>query len=221
MRLLVLGATGGVGRHVLTQALEAGHEVTVLARASSSLAPPAGVRVVRGEVSAGTGLDEAMPGQDAVLSSIGMQRRNPANPWSPSLSAQDLTSASARHIVAAMQRHGVRRVVAVSAAGVAESRAQLNLLMRFFLATTMIGTAYADLARMEATYAESGLDWLAPRPTRLVDGPVTGRVRVVPSFGLRDQVSRADVAAWMLAALAAPRWPAPEWGSHTPQLAGG
>lgn len=221
MRLLILGATGGVGRHVLSLAVDAGHQVTVLARTSSTLEAPPGVRVVRGEVLSGSGLDEAMPGQEAVLSSIGMQRRNPVNPWSTRVSAADLTSASARFIAAAMQRHGVRRVVAVSAAGVGDSYGRLNPLMRFFLATTMIGTAYRDLAAMERAYAESGVDWLAPRPTRLLDGAASGQIRVVDAFGLGASIARADVARWMLDALASPAWPEPSWGSRTPQLAGG
>jgi hypothetical protein len=147
-----------------------------------------------------------------------MQRRRPANPWSKSISPPDLTSKAAASIVASMARHEVKRIVAVSAAGVGDSAARLNLLMRFFLATTMIGTAYRDLAAMEAVYAESGLDWLAPRPTRLTDGPLTGKTRVVAAFGTNAAISRADVARFMLDALGVPTWPAAAWGSRTPQI---
>jgi hypothetical protein len=42
-----------------------------------------------------------------------------------------------------------------------------------------------------------------------------------PELDERTQISRADVAAWMLAALAEPVWPGPAWGSRTPQLANG
>ena len=38
-RLLILGATGRLGRHVLSQAVAAGHEVTVLVRTPSKLLP--------------------------------------------------------------------------------------------------------------------------------------------------------------------------------------
>jgi hypothetical protein len=150
-----------------------------------------------------------------------MQRANPANPWSRSLSPPDLTSRAAAAITGSMARCGVRRVVMVSAAGVGDSVVHLNLPMRFLLATTMIGTAYADLAAMEATLAASGLDWLAPRPTRLTDGPATGRVAVTQTFSAAAAISRADVAAWMLDALDLPAWPAPTWGSRAPQITGG
>jgi uncharacterized protein YbjT (DUF2867 family) len=219
MRVLVLGVTGGVGRHVVTQTLAAGHQVSVLVRASAQWEPVAGVRAVRGALlEDGPSLDEAMQGAQAVLCSVGMQRKNPANPYSKSVSPADLTSSAAARIVASMKRQGVARVVAVSAAGVAESAARLNLPMRFLLATTMIGDAYADLAKMEATFASSGLDWLAPRPTRLVDGPETKRLKVVESFGVRDAISRADVAGWMVRALSLPTWPLPDWKGRTPQV---
>jgi putative NADH-flavin reductase len=220
MKVLVLGATGGVGRHVVPLAQAAGHEVTVLTR-SSSYTAPAGVRVVHGEVLAGDGLAAAMAGQQAVLSSIGMQRKHPANPWSASLSPTDLTSTTARRIAAAMKAAGVPRIVAVSAGGVGDSAPRLNAVMKFFLATTMIGTAYRDLAVMESVYADSGLDWVAPRPTRLTNAARAPRVAVVESFGAFDDISRADVAGWMVAALAVPVWPDPSWGGRTPQISRG
>jgi putative NADH-flavin reductase len=217
MKLLILGATGGVGRHLVSHAQLAGHELTVLTR-SASWVPPQGVRAVRGEVLDGPGLSDAMSGQDAVLSTIGHQRKNPANPWSASVSPRDLTAAAARRIVAAMKAAQVGRVIAVSAAGVGDSAPQLNLVMRFFLATTVIGDAYRDLAVMEQVYATSGLDWLCPRPTRLTHGPRVHRLRVTTAFGAMDDISREDVAGWMLGALASPQWPDASWGGRTPQI---
>jgi purine nucleoside phosphorylase len=156
-----------------------------------------------------------MAGAAAVLSSLGMRRRVVANPWSALTSPADFTSAYARAVVAAMRRAGVTRVVAVSAAGVGDSAPQMNATMRFLVATSSIGAAYRDLARMEQVFADSGLDWLAPRPTRLTDGPATGRVRVIGAFGMFDAISRADVAGWMVRAL-----DEPVGSSRTPQITG-
>lgn len=222
MRLLVLGATGQVGRELVAQGRAAGHRLTLLVRRESPWPQEEGLVPLQGDPLAAADLDQALTIDggpvDAVLCSIGMQRRNPANPWSPSLSPPDLTDRLAATLAPAMARAGVRRVVAVSAAGVGDSAARLNLLMRFFLATTMIGTAYRDLDRMEQRLAASGLDWLAPRPTRLIDGPASGRIDVVPAFGLADAITRADVAAWMLSAVGMPSWPLDAWGGRTPQI---
>lgn len=215
MRLLVLGASGGVGRHVAAQAVEAGHAVTALVRAETPWKAPEGVRVLRGDVLDARALDGALEGADAVLSSLGMKRVNPANPWSPLASPADFNSRSAEAVVAAMKRAGVGRVVAVSAAGVGDSARAMNLLMRVLVARSNVGVAYRDLAVMERVYAESGLDWLTPRPTRLTDGPRTNRVKTVTAFGSFDAIARADVAAWMLARLDDPRWT-----DRSPQITG-
>ena len=50
MRVLVTGATGFVGRHLVLALLEADHDVTALVRDASAYDPPADVRVVEGDL---------------------------------------------------------------------------------------------------------------------------------------------------------------------------
>ncbi len=212
MKLTILGATGGVGRELVTQGLERGHTLTALVRPSTSASLDPRVRVVHGEVYRSEGLDDALASADAVLCALGMKRKNPKNPWSKNTSPDDFMKVSTGHIIEAMKRAGVSRIVAVSAAGVGDSRARLNLVMRFFLATTMIGTAYRDLEEMELLLAESGLDWHAPRPTRLT-WKSNGRVEVTERFGANDSIGRSDVARWILDAIETP-----DVRERTPQI---
>lgn len=212
MNVLVLGASGGVGRHVVRLAAEQGHALTVVSR--TALEVPAGVRLVVDDVARPGCLDAVMPGQQAVLSSLGIKRKNPANPWSALASPPDFSSRTARLIVDAMRAHGVRRVIAVSAAGVGDSAPGLNLVMRVMLATSRVGDGYRDLEALERVYAGSGLDWCCPRPTRLTNGPQTGRVRVIDDFPMTAAISRADVAWWMVEHLAGPLEP------RTPTITG-
>jgi putative NADH-flavin reductase len=197
MNVVVFGASGGVGRHVVPELLGRGHAVTAVVRPGTAYEAPDGARVVRAEVAAGGGLD-VVPGHDAIVSCLGVKRAAPLNPWSRLTAPPDFTSATARLISAAAVRHGVRRLLAISAAGVGDSAARMNLVMRFFVATSNVGVAYRDLAVMEQVYADSGLDWHAPRPTRLTDGPRTGAARVVDAFGSFAAISRRDVAAWLV-----------------------
>lgn len=200
MKVLILGASGGVGAHLVKFAAAAGHAVTAVSRGKIEV--PAGVRLVVADVAREGALDEAVRGQDAVLSALGIRRAKQANPWSPLTSPPDFTSRTARLLVEAMQKHGVRRVLAVSASGVGDSRPGLNWMMRFFVRWTNVGANYRDLERMEAVYAGSGLEWCCVRPTGLKDGPATRKVAVIGSFPFNAWISRADVAAWMVDHLA-------------------
>lgn len=120
-----------------------------------------------------------------------------------------------------MGRQGVKRIVAVSAAGVADSAPAMNGFMKFLVATSSIGVAYRDLAVMEAGFHEAGLragiEWLCPRPTRLTNGPRTDKAHQIHGFPMSAAIARADVAAWMLAALTVADWGA-AWPSRTPQI---
>lgn len=199
MRILVLGASGGCGRWLVRLAAGRGHRVTALVRGTAPFEPPAGVTVVRGEATDPHALDAAVRGHDAVLSGLGLRRAG-RSPWAPLRSPPDLTTRVARALVAAMGRHGVRRVVAVSAGGVGESRAQLSAPVRWLVDAGNVAVAYRDLAGMEAVLAESPADWLAVRPVTLTNGAPTGQGRPVPRYTLTSTVRRADVAAYMLAA---------------------
>ncbi|MCB9687071.1 MAG: NAD(P)H-binding protein [Alphaproteobacteria bacterium] len=211
MRVLVLGATGGVGRELVTQAVERGHEVTALVRGEASL-PPA-VRVIRAGVLAPGALADAVRERPTVLSALGQRRAHPF-PWSPLRSPPDLGARWARLLVDAARDLGRLRVVAVSAAGVGDSAPQMNVVMRGLVATSTIGVAYRDLAEMERILLGADLDVTCVRPVTLTNGPRTGRVQEVDAFGLTASISRADVAAWMLDAAAHPgREP------RTPQIA--
>jgi uncharacterized protein YbjT (DUF2867 family) len=203
MNLLVLGASGSCGRWLCCLARERGHHVRALVRPATPFDAPAGVEVVRGEVLETGVLDRAVEGCDAVLSALGIKRTTPMNPWSALASPSDLTTRVARRLTEVMPRHGIRRVIAISAAGVRESIREVHPVIRWMIGHSNMTASYEDLAGMEAVLAESGLDWMAVRPTTLTDGPPSGSVHPVDRYGLLYRVSRGDVATWMLDAVEA------------------
>jgi putative NADH-flavin reductase len=202
MKLLVLGASGGVGKHLVRLACDQGHIVTALVRRADGIDSRA--RVLIDDVLRPGCFDEHVRGHEVVLSSLGNKRTNPANLWSALASPPDFSTRTAAMLVNAMRQHGLTRVIAVSAAGVADSAARMNLLMKYFVAKSNIGIAYRDLAAMERAFADSGLDWCCPRPTRLTRGPLTRRVKIVESFPMTAAISRTDVAWWILEHAAQP-----------------
>lgn len=203
MRLFVTGANGQVGKLVVQEALAKGHSVVAMVRPSAKVSFPPSVTLANRLIGREGSL-EKLAGCDAVLSCLGMKRTNPGNPWSKLTCEPDFTSTSAAAIIDAMQTYGVKRVIAISAAGVGDSAPQMNLLMKLLVATSKIGVAYRDLARMEEAYAHSGLDWMCVRPTRLINGPKTGNVEIVRAFTSGAAIARADVAAWMVEQVTSP-----------------
>jgi uncharacterized protein YbjT (DUF2867 family) len=200
MNLLILGASGRCGVWLTRLAAEQGQAVTAVVRDPSRFAAPPGVTVVRGEATDPATFDRVVPGHDAILSALG-QRRAGLFPWSRRLSPDDLMQQVMTGLVPAMERHRVRRLVAISAAGVADSYSRCSWSVRRMVRAGNIGVGYRDLEAMEGRLADSSLDWLAVRPVILVDGEPTHRARPVDRFGLFSRVRRSDVAAWMLDAV--------------------
>lgn len=203
MRVLVLGASGGIGRWLVRVAADRGHAVTALVRDSAELAVPDGVRLRRGDVTDPAVLDVVLPGQDVVLSALGLRRAG-RSPWAPLRSPRDLVAHAMRVLVAAMERHAVSRAVVVSAAGVGDSLARCSFPVRRLVASGNVAVAYRDLAAAEAALAAGGRDWLAVRPVTLLDGPPARPARPVARYGLASTVRRSEVATWMLDAAARP-----------------
>lgn len=204
MRLLVLGASGGIGRWALRLAAQDGHQVTGLARERSPVDAPAGVVVRRGDVTDPDTLHAAVAGHDAVISCLGLRRAG-KSPWAALRSPPDLAEQVTRRLLPAMRRHGVRRLAVVSAGGVADSLARLTWPVRRLVATANVGVAYRDLAAMERLLdAATDIDWIVARPVTLVDREPTGGAREVARYGLTSKIRRADVAAWLVAAATQP-----------------
>lgn len=202
MRLAIVGASGGCGGHLVTAALARGHEVVAVVRPSSQLTVPASVLVRRGALDDSAFLADAFAGSDAVLSALGVR----AAGFSPFAKVEDLgfLRRSTPAIVAAMKQQGVRRVVAISAGGVGDSYAWMPAVFKAIIKTSVLRKVYPELEVMERLYLQSGLDVCVVRPSGLTDAGKTGRARVVTSFAGRASIPRADVAAFMLDALAAP-----------------
>ncbi|MGW6284217.1 NAD(P)-dependent oxidoreductase [Streptomyces sp. NPDC055107] len=200
MRITVFGATGGVGREIVGQALAAGHEVTVVVRDPDRLPE----RLDRAVLHAAVRLDDpaavraAVAGRDAVLSGLGSRGRK-ANGVAERLTGRILT---------AMEAEGVRRLVVVSAVPVGPEPADDPLVDRLMRKAVgaVLAELYADLTRMEEALDRSATDWTAVRPPKLTDGPRTGVYRQVVGGTPRSSrsISRADVAHAMLALVGDP-----------------
>lgn len=198
MQVTIFGSSGGVGRELARQASLRGHAIRAVTRRPIDV--PAGVEnVVVDDVTSPSAIARAIAGADVVLSALGLRRKHPANPWSRIVSPTNLTSRFASGIIEAAALAGSSpRIIVVSAAGVGDSRPRMSPLLRWLFDHSNVGVAYVDLDRMEGILRASPLDWMAVRPVTLTNRKSPGRLRVVDDFGLTAQISRADVARFML-----------------------
>ena len=189
MKLFLLGATGKTGSEIVSLALTQGHEVTAFVRSPEKLRPARSLTIVRGDPRDPENMAAALPGHDAVLSTIGPHPREALRP-------STLVTDCARATVEAMTASGVPRLVIVSAAVLFPEK---GLYFAFFRWLT---TYHArDLRGMEDIVRGSGLAWTIARPPRLVQSPDASfrAVRDALPPGSRAMSFRA-VAAFMLEA---------------------
>jgi putative NADH-flavin reductase len=193
MKLLVLGATGGTGLEIISQAIERGHSLTAFVQAPDPLKRFGDrIAVVRGNLLNSSELQRVLKGHDAVLSGFG-----PRLPISKADAT--LLERFAVALTSGMQEAGVGRVVVESTAFLFTDSIipPTNLFGRLFFPDVV-----RDAGEMENVFRKSGLDWTMVRPPRLTDQPRTGKYRVLegrlPRFGFA--ISRADVADFMLKA---------------------
>ncbi len=193
LRLLIIGATGGTGRQLVTQALAKGYEVTALVRdpAKWDQQDPQ-LTITVGDVLAPETLAAAMQGQDAVLCALGHKRL-----FMPTR----ILSAGTQNIVSAMEAHGVRRLVCETALGLGDSSGLLGLYYTFLVIPLILPFYFWDKVRQEQVVAASALAWVIVRPGALTNGAQEGGYRVgrgVGNFVSTVSISRADVADFML-----------------------
>ncbi|MFJ8213099.1 NAD(P)-dependent oxidoreductase [Streptomyces sp. NPDC096033] len=206
MKITVFGATGGVGREVVRQALAAGHEVTAVVRDPARLDVPAQDRLrvaVVADLTDESALLPVLAGRDAVVSALGAANNKQAR-------LTPVTGPALRAVVAAMQRAGVERLTAVSAAPLGPDAKGDGLLLRkvgYPLLRWALRDLYADLAVMESVIAGvSGVRWTVVRPPRLLNRPGTGHYRRALDANVPGGrvIARADVATALLDLLSDP-----------------
>ena len=199
-RVLVLGANGPSGRLVVQQALDRGLAVTALTRNPDSFpVRHERLRVIGGDATDPVTVDRAVDGCDAVISVIGT-----AFTWKPVA----VYSSSARLVVAAMHRRGLRRLAVVTSMGAPREIDEHGFLRSALLRlwrTTFTRTLYDDMLEMERIVTASGLDWTIVRPPGLSSGPGTGYA-VAETRIDGPAMARADLAAMLLDQLADRRW---------------
>jgi putative NADH-flavin reductase len=192
MKLAIFGGTGRTGRILIEQALAAGNEVTAFTRTPWRLGiKNAKLSPVHWNLPEAEKVLAALAGSAAVFSVMGPVSNEPGFAVSQSM----------ERVIAAMQQHGVRRLIVTAGAGVrdpSDTPKRSDLLMGIALRLAARNVV-ADMKRLVEVVRASDRDWTVIRVPRLTDEPRQGRM-IVGYVGrdIGTTLSRADLAAFLL-----------------------
>jgi uncharacterized protein YbjT (DUF2867 family) len=195
MRIVVFGANGPTGRLLTARSAAAGHETVAVTRRPESFPVRAdGVRVVGGDVLDPELVDSVVAGAAAVLSTLGVPfGKEPVETY----------SRGAGHVLDAMKRHDVPRLVVVSSGAVTGEDEPtggflFNRVLQPYVTTRLGRTVYDDMRRMEDLVAGSDVDWTILRPSGLYELPAVTSYSLTEERGPGRFTARIDLADALL-----------------------
>ncbi|MGC3995353.1 MAG: SDR family oxidoreductase [Propionicimonas sp.] len=191
LTVLVVGATGSIGAHVVTEALAAGHRVRALVRSAAKAGTlPAGAEAVIGDVTRPSTLVAAVEGIDAVVLTLGSDGQGATG-------ARTIDYEGVRNVLAALDGRPVR-VALMTAIGVTNREGSYNRSTQ----------AHDWKRRSERLVRASGCEYTIVRPGWFDDNDA-GQDRLVFLQGDRRQagtpadgvVARSGIARVLVSAL--------------------
>ena len=195
-KVLIIGASRGIGLETVRAALRAGHSVRALARSAASIPiQDANLEKMSGDALDRDTIRNALQDVDVVIQTLGVD-------FVPRLifEGTSLFSRSTRILVDAMKAVGVKRLVSVTGLGAGDSRGHGGLLYDAIVFPVLLKRVYDDKDVQEWIIRSSGLDWTIVRPGLLTNRLATSRYRVLTAskdwrFGV---ISRADIADFLV-----------------------
>ena len=200
MKVIVLGATGTVGKLAVERMLKDGHEVTAFARHPERLdIHNPNLSLAAGDAISEADVAGAIERQDAVVITLGagMSRKS------------RIRSQGTMNVIRGMQRHGVRRLICQSTLGAHESWSNLNFFWKRIMFGFLLKPVFKDHELQEQLVRASGLDWTIVRPSAFTDEPAKGGYVEDVRPGDRKlalKMPRADIADFLSRQIADTRY---------------
>jgi len=203
MKITVFGATGATGKKVVEQALELGYEVKAFVRNPEKMdIINEKLTLVKGDVTNSENVDQAIDGVEGVIVALGA---------SPDMQSDLVMEQGTKNIIDAMKKHGVKRIIVQSSYAMSGSQEGIEFMKSMGMGDeqiTMMQPVLDDKKKQTEAVTESGMEYVVVRPLMLTDTDKTGDYRVAEKLDVKvgDQISRADVADFMLKALTNDEW---------------
>lgn len=194
MKLSVIGASRGIGRKVVDEALERGHSVIAMSRSASAMGVVHdGFTALDGDATNATDVAQAIEGADAVILTLGVPKDVRI------LKPTTLFSDATRTLIVAMDEAGIKRLITVTGFGAGDSKDKLSTPERL-TQKAFLGRAYVDKDLQEQLIRDSDLDWTIARPGILSDNRKSNayKVLVEKETWRNGLINRADVADFLV-----------------------
>jgi uncharacterized protein YbjT (DUF2867 family) len=194
-KVLVIGASRGIGLATVRTLLAGGHSVRAMARNARDIPiDDARLEKLDGDALDKAAVERALGGIEAAIQSIGVAIAPEAI-----LNGTTLFSRATRVLVDAMRARGAGRLIMVTGFGAGDSRGKGGFLYASVMFPLLLKRIYDDKDVAEQIVRASGLDWTIVRPGTLTNGPATGRYQVLvePASWRAGMISRADVADFL------------------------
>jgi uncharacterized protein YbjT (DUF2867 family) len=194
MKILVIGASHGIGLEAVRACLSKGHVVTAFSRHPESITfNHPNLRLYAGDVLDQPRLADAVSGQDVVICTLGLKTLQAIGP--PLTVHTGLLSRGTSNILAAMGQAGLKRIIVVTAISCGDSAQQCSWVARVSLHMGL-RQLFTEKNRQETLLEASSTNWTIIRPTALTNGPKTDKTtNQTAQLGLFSYISRRDVAA--------------------------
>jgi uncharacterized protein YbjT (DUF2867 family) len=200
MKILILGATGRTGKHLLNEALVRGYDVSVLVRDKSKISVhPEGLTVFEGTSIARNALKKAAQHCEAIVSVLNISRTSDF-PWAKLRTPTDFLSQTMRNIIEVSREEQIKRIIVMTAWGVGETRSEIPGWFRWLIENSNIRYPYEDHEKQEELLMQTDLDWTIVRPVGLTNSLKKREITVTLDNQPRPNltVSRLNAAKFML-----------------------
>lgn len=204
MKVVIFGASKGIGLATVRQALQAGYSVRAFARSASAIPDEhPNLEKIDGDALEPAAVRAAIGPDDVIIQTLGVSL-SPRSVISPIT----LFSSATRVLVDAMKEAGATRLICVTGFGAGDSAGRGSFFYQALGRQGLLKRAYDDKDVQEWIIRRSGLDWTIARPGLLTDGPHTGRYRVLtdPRDWKLGKISRANVADFLIQQITSDRY---------------
>ncbi|HKK97232.1 MAG TPA: NAD(P)-binding oxidoreductase [Marivita sp.] len=195
--ILIMGATSGIGKCAMEEAVSRGLPVRAFGRSADDLEPTDLITPFKGDATSPDDVRAALEGASAVIYALGIKERL-AMLWEK----ETLFSTTTRVLLDEMAKSDVRRLVVVTGFGAGRSKSAMSAIERSGH-RAVLGKPYADKDRQEAMIEQADLDWTIARPVILTKGDRSTTYKILrdPAKWRNGLISRKSVAHYLIDAV--------------------